>query len=90
MPFKKGNPGGPGRPKKSTEDKYLRRLSASVNMRDWESIIDRAIYDAKKGDTAARKWLADYLVGLPVQRMEYSGSIRHHVNFLDATKGGDD
>lgn len=29
--------------------------------------------DAKRGDTSARKWLSDYLLGLPVQRQEISG-----------------
>lgn len=70
--FVKGHSGGPGRPRKPIEEKYLRKLSTAVTLRDWADIIERAIYDAKRGDTAARKWLSDYLMGTPMQRIEQS------------------
>jgi hypothetical protein len=43
-------------------------------VKDWSEIIERAILDAKRGDTAARKWLSDYLMGTPIQRLEHTGA----------------
>lgn len=74
MPFQPGHPGGPGRPRKPVEEKYLQRLSSRVTVKDWSEIIERAILDAKRGDTAARKWLSDYLMGTPIQRLEHTGA----------------
>ena len=71
--FAKGNGGGPGRPKKKTEERYLRRLSSRVTLAKWQKIVDRAIQDAEKGDARARQWLSDYLMGKPPQRLEHTG-----------------
>ena len=68
--FQKGNPGGPGRPKKSVEEKYLKKISSSVTLTEWREIIKRAVYQAQRGDARARQWLSDYLVGKPVQGMD--------------------
>lgn len=70
MGFKKGNPGGPGRPKRSVEEKYLKKIQTSITLTEWRDIVKRAIADAKKGDSKARQWLADYLVGKPKQGLE--------------------
>jgi hypothetical protein len=72
--FVKGHKGGPGRPKRSTEEKYLAALSRRVTLKDWEKIIDVAIARAKTGDSTARQWLSDYLMGKPVQRQEVTGA----------------
>jgi hypothetical protein len=73
--FVKGVSGNPrGRLPKSREQRYLDILVATVTEQDWQQIITRAIADAKKGDTAARKWLADYIIGPPVERKEISGA----------------
>lgn len=61
--FKPGNPGGPGRPKRITEESYLRKMFQVVTLDDWEAITRRAVEDAKKGDAAARTWLTNYLIG---------------------------
>lgn len=62
-----------GRPKKEREQAYYDVLVSSVSKEDWAAIVTRAVSDAKRGDQAARKWLADYLVGAPIQRNEISG-----------------
>ncbi len=72
--FVKGNGGGPGRPKKAKEERYYEILVSTVTFADWQAIIKRAVSDAKKGDTSARKWLADYLIGPPVERKEITGA----------------
>jgi hypothetical protein len=45
----------------------------TVTFEDWKAIVLKAKDQAKHGDQAARKWLADYLVGAPIQRSEISG-----------------
>ncbi len=72
--FIKGNSGGPGRPRKDREVEYYRILSTRCTVDDWHAIIDRAIRDAKSGDAVARRWLADYLIGPPVERKELTGA----------------
>lgn len=64
------NNGKGGRPKRSTEEKYLAALSRRVKMEDWNKIIDTAVSRAKAGDSVARKWLSDYLLGPPTQRVD--------------------
>lgn len=71
--FVKGNPGGPGRPPKEREEKYYEILLNTVTFADWKEIIQKAAAQAKKGDATARKWLSDYIVGAPVQRVEQTG-----------------
>ena len=71
--FVKGNGGGPGRPKKTREERYLEIAINTVTFEDWKIIIRRAVHDAKRGDTSARKWIADYLIGPPTQKTEISG-----------------
>jgi hypothetical protein len=72
--FRKGNPGGPGRPKKEREITYYRILELSVSENDWAEICKKAAEQAKRGDAVARKWISDYLIGSPIQRMEHSGA----------------
>jgi hypothetical protein len=72
--FEKGHSGNPkGRPKRSTEEKYLTALSRRVTLKQWTTICDTAIARAKAGDGQARQWLSDYLMGKPIQRTEVSG-----------------
>ena len=71
--FQPGNPGGPGRPKRTTEDRYLRSLESVVSMTDWREIVEKAVTQAKRGDSRAREWLSGYLLGKPLQRTEISG-----------------
>lgn len=71
--FVPGNKASPGRKPKERELRYYDILMSAVTFEDWEAIVKKAAEQAKRGDQAARKWLADYLVGAPVQRQEISG-----------------
>ena len=72
--FAKGHTGNPnGRPKRSTEEKYLTALSRRVPLKEWAKIVDVAVARAKAGDGQARQWISDYLMGKPIQRTEVSG-----------------
>jgi hypothetical protein len=72
--FVKGQSGNPlGRPPKEREDRYRDILLSAVTFDVWTEIVKKAADQAKKGDAVARKWLGDYLVGVPIQRNEISG-----------------
>lgn len=72
--FPKGQSGNPaGRPTKQREERYREILLSTVTFDVWAEIVSKAADQAKRGDAVARKWLADYLVGVPVQRNEISG-----------------
>jgi len=73
--FVKGNSGGPGRPKKEREEKFLEITQSACTYSDWRKIIKRAVEQAKRGDSRARKFLADYLLGPPRQRHELMGTL---------------
>ena len=60
----------PGRPRREFEEKYVLALTSRTTAEDWQLIIDRAIADAKRGDWRARQWLADYIIGKPVQQLD--------------------
>ncbi len=72
--FVPGNASKGGRPARKVEESYLETMRRVVTAGDWEEITVRAIRDAKRGDTAARKWLSDYLIGSPVQKQEVTGA----------------
>jgi hypothetical protein len=61
--FAPGNSGGPGRPRRRTEQEYLAALVEGVSLDDWGAIVKRAVDDAKLGNYRARDWLGKYLVG---------------------------
>jgi len=65
--FTRGNPGGPGRPPRTTEKEYMRALSAACSLQDWTEIARTAVEKAKAGDARAREWLSRFLVGTPDQ-----------------------
>jgi hypothetical protein len=68
--FAKGNPGGPGRPTRATEQEYLDVLKRCVGPEDMVKVFEKALDLAiKRGDPSARKWLSDYLLGTPVTRI---------------------
>jgi hypothetical protein len=72
--FAKGNGGGPGRKPRQTEQRYFELLRDSVSETDWKEIITKAVTDAKRGDSVARKFLADYIIGPPVEKKEITGA----------------
>lgn len=65
---------GGGRPRRSAEEQYLQTLVALVKKEDWQDIIEKAKEQAKSGDDKARRWLSDYLMGKPVERVEMTGA----------------
>lgn len=63
-----------GRPKKEREEKYYEILVTACTPTHWKTIIEKAIAQAERGDAVARKFLADYLIGQPIQKMEHTGA----------------
>jgi hypothetical protein len=72
--FTNGNGGGPGRPPKEREERFLEITLSAVTYQDWRDIIKKAVDQAKRGNPQARKFLADYLLGVPKQRHELTGA----------------
>ena len=69
--FVKGNTGNPrGRMPKGREDKFYEITLSTVTFESWKRIVKKAVLQAERGDGVARKWLADYLMGPPVQKQE--------------------
>lgn len=72
--FVKGHTGNPnGRMPKEREIKFYDLTLSAVSENDWTDIVLAAVKLAKRGDAQARKWLSDYLLGLPSQSLELSG-----------------
>jgi hypothetical protein len=67
--YAKGNPGGPGRPRRAIELDYLRTLSERVTLPRWAKIVDAAIELAEAGDDKARSWLSSYALRRPGEAM---------------------
>lgn len=85
--FPKGTSGNPaGRPKKEREERFYEITLSKVTFKDWEDIVQKAVYQAKRGDSVARKWLSDYLIGPPVQRQEVTGKDGGAVEFVEVIK----
>lgn len=67
-PFKKGNPGGPGRPPRATEAAYMAATIQAVPIEKWRKVCAVALQQALRGNHKAREFLAKYL--LPARREE--------------------
>lgn len=67
--FIAGNTCGPGRPKRVTERRYLEIMVNAVDETKWEIICKQAAHDAMQGDWSARKFLAEYLMGVPAKTL---------------------
>ncbi len=69
--WKKGQSGNPkGRAPVEKERAYYDKTIASVSLADWGEVVRKAVYQAKRGDRYARRWLGDYLIGPAIQRLE--------------------
>jgi len=64
----------PGRPKRSTEDKFVAILRSTVTPEDWSRIVQTAIARASAGDHQARQWLSDWLQGKVPDKIEHTGA----------------
>lgn len=78
--FVKGNKIGnnnhssPGRPKKAREERYYQITQSACTFADWKLIVKKAVSQAIRGDSAARKFLADYLLGPPPKELRITGA----------------
>jgi hypothetical protein len=63
--FAPGWCGGPGRPPRATQDRYLAVLTEAVPPETWRQIVETAVEQAVAGDSEAREWLGSYLIGKP-------------------------
>ena len=66
------NPGG--RPRRERADTYYNILITTLTNARWEAIVEKAVQQAEKGDRYARKFLADYSIGSPEQRLALTGA----------------
>lgn len=63
-------PGRQGRkPHRLKHAAYLKTMRDVATLDEWQAIVKRAVTQAKQGNHQARKWLSDYLLGPPVQRI---------------------
>jgi len=60
----RGNHGG--RPKHYATE-YADVMKQGLTLKSWRKIVDRAIEQAIEGDHRARQWLAEYVMGKPIQ-----------------------
>ncbi len=71
----KGSSGNPaGRSTRIREYRFYDILLSTITDQDWRDIVTKAVDQAKKGDQAARKWLADYAIGTPPQQHILTGA----------------
>lgn len=64
--FAKGNPGGPGRPPKTREDKYLDEFRKTVSIASIGRVTKKLLEMAESGDLKAMDLLLKYAIGKPL------------------------
>ena len=50
---------------RATSTDYMAALLESVSLDDWRDVVTGAVKAAKEGDSQARAWLAQYILGRP-------------------------
>jgi hypothetical protein len=73
LPGHTGNPAG--RPPRVREMEYLELTQTSCSLADWKAVVKKAVEQAKAGDYQARRFLAGYLMGEPVNRSEINAQV---------------
>ena len=66
--FQKGNPGGPGRPKRATSKEILLKHITE------QQVLKQLLADFKAGDKYVRQFVYEHIVGKPVQKSENENS----------------
>jgi len=61
----------------------LHHMHVIVTPEKWTRIITKAVQQAIGGDRHARKWISDYLMGPPVQRVEAEVEVKTKQSFTD-------
>lgn len=72
--FTKGNPGGPGRPRREVEARNLQLFWATVSDEDWQAVVAAMIKQAKRGNVAAAQWLGNYHMGKPQDSVDITSN----------------
>ena len=85
--FAKGNPGGPGRPTRETEQYFIELFRDCVSDDDFRAVVDALVRAAKRGNTSAAKMILDYLMGPPKQKAEVSGEAGGPITFVIKERG---
>ena len=72
--FTKGNPGGPGRPARATEEEYLLALRDTIPLERWQRMIEKiADHIEETGSIRAFVALADRMLGKPAVTVHDDG-----------------
>lgn len=62
-----------GRLPRPKEARYLSLLLEIVTEDEWKKVVLTALARARAGDSVARSWLSDWILGKPIERHEHSG-----------------
>jgi len=84
--FIPGHQGIGGRP----AEHFLDIIRECITDDDWRAIANKAKEQAKKGNEKARKWCSDYILGLPLQRSEITGSGTMLVEWIQVNQADND
>ena len=84
MTFKPGQPGGPGRPRRETERRYLKAAVGAVPLCRWRGVVKKCLEQAEAGDRHAREFLRRVLIGdNPWEVAEMLAELRERLDALD-------
>jgi len=64
----------------------LHDLNLLVTSEEWAAVVRKAVDQAVSGEWRARKWLSDYLVGPPIQRLEADVEITDRKSLTDEAR----
>lgn len=82
--FAKGNPGGPGRKPRATEQEYRDAFCEVVPLDRFIRMIEAQARRADKGDLKAFEALVRYIApAIEKQQLEHSGGVEITVRYVD-------
>lgn len=75
--FAKGTTGNPnGRPPRATEEEYVGRIRDAVSPERWKKVVEQMLKRAENGDVHSARFIAEYLLGRPKQRLDLTSDDR--------------